>query len=64
MLVELREMYDGCGNGLWVADVLHSAEDGTSYTVTLLSDGLLLLQNYWIMDGAPMVSYEWFERIG
>lgn len=64
MLIELREMYDGCGNSLWVADVLYTAEDGTSYTVTLLSNGLLLLQNYWIMDGAPMVSYEWFERIG
>ena len=63
-LIELREMYDGCGNGLWVADVLYSAEDGTSFTVTLLSDGLLLLQNYWTMDGAPMVSYEWYERIG
>jgi hypothetical protein len=30
----------------------------------LLEDGTLLLQNYWIMDEAPMVSYEWFRRVG
>jgi hypothetical protein len=57
-------MFDGCGNSRWVADVQHQGNDETTWTVTLLSDGQLLLQTFWIMDGTPMVSYEWFARIG
>ena len=30
---------------------------------TTIALGRLLLQNYWIMDGAPTVSYEWFARV-
>lgn len=64
LVVASREMFDGCGNGRWVADVQHTGDYETSWTVTLLSNGELLLQTFWVMDGAPMVSYEWFERIG
>jgi hypothetical protein len=61
--VEQRVMYQGCGNSRWVAEVMHVGQFDTYYTVTLLTDGRLLLQNYWIMDGAPTVSYEWFARV-
>ena len=64
LVVAPREMFDGCGNSRWVADVQHQGNDETTWTVTLLSDGQLLLQTFWIMDGTPMVSYEWFARIG
>jgi hypothetical protein len=57
-------IYERCGNSLWLAEVDHVGPWDTSYTVTLLEDGTLLLQNYWIMDEAPMVSYEWFRRVG
>ncbi len=56
-------IYNGCGNSLWLAKVDHVGPWDTTYTVTLLEDGTLLLQNYWIMDEAPMVSYEWFRRV-
>lgn len=58
------ELYWQCGNSLWFADVEHVGPWDTTYAVTLLEDGRLLLQNYWEMDGAPSVSYEWFERVG
>ena len=58
------ELYWGCGNSLWLAEVDHLGPWDTTYTVTLLEDGRLLLQNYFLLDGAPSVSYEWFERVG
>ena len=58
------ELYWGCGNSLWLANVDHTGPWDTTYAVTLLEDGRLLLQNYWELDGAPSVSYEWFERVG
>lgn len=63
LLIQQRQMYPGCGNARWVAEVAYEGSFDTYYTLTLLTDDRLLLQNYWIMDGAPMVSYEWFERI-
>ena len=27
-------------------------------------DGTLMLQNYFTIDGAPAVSYEWYRRAG
>ena len=38
--------------------------DEARYALTLLEDGTLLLQTYWEMDGIPMVSTGWYERIG
>ena len=58
-----QKMYENCGNSLWLAEVQHLGEYETSWALTLLADGKLLLQTFWIMDGAPMVSYQWFERI-
>jgi hypothetical protein len=57
------ELYWGCGNSLWLAEVDHEGPWGITHAVTLLEDGRLLLQNYWEMDGAPSVSYEWFEKV-
>lgn len=45
----------------WMATVDTTLFDTTRY-VTLLQDGSLLMANYWTMDGAPMVSHEWFRR--
>lgn len=57
------EMYPDCGNNQWMA--LVSAEDNADihYVVTLLSDGSLLMQQNWEMEGMPMVSYGWFQRV-
>lgn len=56
------QIYWDCGNSLWMAEVDYVGPWDTTYTVTLLEDGTLLLQNYWEMDGAPAVSYEWYRR--
>jgi hypothetical protein len=56
-------IYEGCGNSLWLADVDHVGPWDTTYAVTLLEDGTLMLQNYFTIDGAPAVSYEWFRRV-
>ena len=64
LYVKQGVIYEGCGNGLWLAEVDHVGPWDTTYTVTLLADGTLMLQNYFLLDGAPTVSYEWFERIG
>lgn len=61
--VSEKEMYSGCGNSVWLADVDHVGPYDTTYAITGLEDGALLLQNYWLMDGAPSVSYEWFRRV-
>ena len=60
--VSQGELYYDCGNPIWVAEVDHVGNFGTTYRLTLLSDGTLLVQNYWIMDGTPMVSYAWYRR--
>lgn len=56
-------IYTDCGNDVWYADVDHVGKDDMTFAITLLADGTLLLQNYFTVDGAPMVSYEWFKRI-
>ena len=56
-------VYTNCGNDVWYADVNYVGEFDTTYAITLLEDGTLLLQNYFTVDGAPMVSYEWFRHV-
>lgn len=56
-------VYTNCGNDVWHADVDYVGKYDTTFAITLLADGTLLLQNYFTFDGAPMVSYEWFKRI-
>ena len=51
------ELYPGCGNDQWVAEVCKESTDAVHYTLTLLDDGTLLLQTGWEMEGIPMVSY-------
>ncbi len=60
--IAFNELHYNCGNPLWLVNVDYVDDYGTTFALTLLNDGSLLLQNYWIMDGAPMVSYEWFEK--
>jgi hypothetical protein len=57
-----REMYYGCGNDMWVGDLDYVGPWDTSYTVTLTVDDILIKQNFFLVDGAPMVSYEYFRR--
>ena len=35
----------------------------TTYTVTMTADDILIKQNYFLLDGAPSVSYEYFRRV-
>ena len=63
LTIDMREMYYGCGNDAWVADLDYVGPYDTTYTVTLTADGSLLKQNYFVIDGAPMVSYECFNRV-
>lgn len=58
------EIYYGCGNDQWSATVNYTGENNTEYALTVLTDGSLMLQQYWEMDGAPWVAYGWYERIG
>lgn len=62
LVMDLREMFVDCGNDQWVMDVDYIGPYDTEYTVTLLEDGRLLKQNYFLIDGAPMVSYEVFAK--
>ena len=48
---------------LCILEVHHQGPFGTTYRIGLLEDGTLLVENYWTMDGAPMVSYAWFRRV-
>lgn len=62
LIVTDGEMYPGCGNDQWIAEVNYIGNYGTEYYVTLLDDGTLLVQQYFTVDGAPAVGYECFER--
>ena len=62
LIITEGEMYPGCGNDQWIAEVNYIGNYGTEYYVTLLDDGTLLVQQYFTVDGAPAVGYECFER--
>lgn len=47
----------------WIAAINHIGTNGTSYLLTILKDGTLMIQNQWEMDGAPMVGYEFYRKI-
>ena len=60
LTIQEGEIYPGCSNDSWFADV---APTGMyTYSLTLLEDGTLLLQCGFEFDGIPMVSYQWFGR--
>lgn len=58
----MREMYSGCGNNGWMAELAYVGLYDTTYAVTLTVDDILIKQNYFLVDGAPRVSYECFIR--
>ena len=60
LLVVPGELYPGCSNDQWIAEVAEESGDPVCYALTLLEDGTLLLQTYWEMDGMPWVSYGWY----
>ena len=58
-----EEMYYECGNDRWLANVDYVDDYGTSFAVTLLDDGTLLMRLFWeIDDGIPMVAYRGFMK--
>ena len=66
LILEKGEIYMGCGNSEWYADVDYASEiyiEEITFCITLLENGDLMLQNFWYLDGAPTVSYEWFRRV-
>lgn len=62
LTVTAEEMYFGCGNDQWKANVEYVGPYDTFYAITVLDDGTLLMQSYWEVDGAPTVSYSFFQR--
>lgn len=63
LLISTGELYSDCGNNQWFAEVYGASDDLIHYAVTLLDDGTLLVQYSWEMDGMPMVSYGWYQKI-
>ncbi len=63
LVLSLGELFPGCGNDMWIGEVSVESGDTSAYALTLLEDGTILLQTYWEMDGMPMASYGWYERI-
>ena len=57
------EIYPDCGNNQWIAYVSTENGDIITHCLTLLEDGTLLMQHSFTMDGMPMVSYGWFQRV-
>ena len=57
-----RELHYGCGNDAWVADLAYVGPWDTTYAFTLTVEDILIKQNYYLLDGAPSVSYEYFCR--
>lgn len=62
LLVVPGELYPGCSNDQWIGAVTEESGDTVCYALTLLEDGMLLLQTFWETDGMPMVSYGWYKR--
>ena len=63
LTIDMRQMHIFCGNDEWVADVNYVGPWDTTYAITLTVDGILVKQNYFLLDGAPSVSYEYFRRV-
>lgn len=60
LTVKEGALYADCDNSQWFADVAGTGK--YQYSLTLLTDGTLLMQCYFEIDGAPMVSTQWFAR--
>ena len=60
LIVKEGELHYNCGNDRWLAEVDYVGLHNTTYSLTLTEDGQLILQNYFLLDGAPSVSYEFF----
>lgn len=63
LTVDMRQMHILCGNDEWVADLDYTGPWDTTYAITLTADDILIKQNYYLLDGAPTVSYEYFSRV-
>jgi len=63
LTIDMRQMYILCGNDQWVADLDYIGPWDTTYAITLTVDDVLIKQNYYLLDGAPTVSYEYFCRV-
>ena len=50
------------GDVAWFAKVNHTGNYGKTFTMAIVDD-MLVIQNYFILDSAPTVSYEIFRRV-
>lgn len=63
LIPDAREMYPGCGNDSWVVDLDYTDPFDTTYTMTLLESGELMVQSHFFYDQTiPVVSYACFAR--
>ena len=56
LTIDQRELYFGCGNREWTADLSYVGPYDTTYSFTLTENDILIKQNYFLLDGAPTVS--------
>lgn len=62
LLVWAGALYPDCSNSAWAADVDYVGVDDTTFVLTLLDNGTLIMQVTFQLDGAPVVSYRTFIR--
>ena len=62
LLVWAGALYPDCSNSAWAADVDYVGVDDTTFALTLLDDGTLMMQVSFQLDGSPVVSYRAFTR--
>lgn len=60
--VEASDTFGYFEDCVWLAVVEYTDPMGVSRTLSLTSDGLLVIRDQWEMDGAPMVGYRWYRR--
>lgn len=62
LLVWAGALYPDCSNSAWAADVDYVGVDDTTFVLTLLDNGTLMMQVTFPLDGASVVSYRTFTR--
>ncbi len=62
LVIDIGEVYSGCGNNTWVAYVDYIGNDDLEYKMALLEDDTLLVQMTWNQDGYIGSACAWYVR--